>query len=103
MKYIFNKEKNAQIKNNVEYSFTFNGRNCSFSIDEIYLKSDIKKRTIVFNPPTGWQPNDNYYMFCQNIIGNVVKRIATGKLKNLDKIIIDVADNFIDYTILEAE
>ena len=48
MIYVFNREIKPSIPNAIEYSFVFNEKNCSFSVDENYLKADIEKNTYSF-------------------------------------------------------
>ena len=100
MKYVFNKETNPDIPNTVKYSFVFNEKICSFSVDKNYLKPDIDKKTIVYTPTPGWQPNTDYYMFCENIVRDIVYKMANKEIKISNRITIDV---FVDYKILEAE
>ncbi|MEE1379663.1 MAG: hypothetical protein U0K52_04465 [Clostridia bacterium] len=103
MIYVFNREIKPSIPNAIEYSFVFNEKNCSFSVDENYLKADIEKIPIVFNPTPGLQPNTDYYTFCEKVIRDIVYKMANKEIKISQKITIDAQIEFIDYKTLEAE
>jgi hypothetical protein len=103
MIYVFNKETKPTIPNTIEYSFVFNEKNCSFSFDKNYLKPDIDKITIVYTPTPGWQTNTDYYMFCENIVRDIVYKMANKEIKISDEIKIDAKIKFTNYTVFEAE
>ena len=103
MIYVFTRETKPTIPSTIEYSFVFNGKNCSFSVDKSYLKPNIEIKTIVFTPTPDWQPNTEYYTFCKDIIRDIVYKIANKEIKISDEIKIDAKIKFTDYTVLEAE
>lgn len=103
MIYVFTRETKPTIPSTIEYSFVFNGKNCSFSVDKSYLKPNIDIKTIVYTPTPDWQPNTEYYTFCEKIIRDIIYKMANNEIKISNKITININVKFIDYEVLEAE
>lgn len=103
MECILKKVANPLIKNNIEYSYTFNEKNCSFSFDKIYLESNADVIPVVFYPRPGYQLNDPYYMFCEYVISNIVHKIANKEIRELDEFTIELEYDYRNYKIKEAE
>ena len=102
--YIFEKNNEPLVKNTVEYTFMWRKQRCSFSIDQMYLNQNFDKKLIVFSPASLIDPCKDSYNFCNNIIPNIVYKMANKEIGITNKIIVTINTNDLkNPMIIEAE
>ena len=101
MKIDFKREDLPNIKS-IKYNYVFNGKKCSFMLDEIYLSNYDVIKTVVFNPAIMPHSPGPYYTFCSNIIHELIYKISRKEIKPLDTISIEVADDYHTFSIINS-